>query len=132
MLSLLLNLRLKYKFWLLNGVSFSIVCALVLASIWINYHHILDAKHTDNESILSSIQASNINLDNDIQIELIKASPYLILSNKEGYTFGSKVKDLIDINIIEAFINHNDLNRTIDGGIFSLEPTLVFESTSFN
>lgn len=69
MLRMLLDLRLKYKFWLLNSVSFSIVCILVLASIWINYHHLVESKTQDNEKMLASLKHSAQWLDDSTQLK---------------------------------------------------------------
>ncbi|WP_231881093.1 hypothetical protein, partial [Oleiphilus sp. HI0123] len=55
MYKFLLNLRLKYKFWLLNGVSFTIVCLMVAASIAINHSFILDESREDNADIVDSL-----------------------------------------------------------------------------
>ena len=126
MLSMMLNLRLKYKFWLLNSVSFSIVCILVLASIWINYQHLIESKTQDNEKMLVALKNSAQLLDEETQASIVESSPYLMLYREnESASFGKKFRDLVDKKTLDKFISGETMMTVIDKGMFSADATVI-------
>lgn len=126
MLSMLLNLRLKYKFWLLNGVSFSIVCILVLASIWINYQHLIASKTQDNEKMLISIKNSAELLDAATQSRIVESSPYLMLYREgSAASYGTQFRKLVDKKTLGKFVSNNVSSIIIDKGMFSADATVI-------
>lgn len=126
MLSMLLNLRLKYKFWLLNSVSFSIVCILVLASVWINYQHLIESKTHDNEKMLASLKHSAQLLDESTQARLVESSPYIMLYREgEAASYGTQFLQLVDKKTLDKFLSSSLMTTTIDKGMFSPDATVV-------
>lgn len=127
MLNLILNLRLKYKFWLLNGVSFLIACLLVLASVWINFHQLLDIKASDNERVLSSLQASADFLDEGTQNRLVASSPLLMLSNinSDKSLIGTQFKQLVSNTALNQFIKAGQPTVFLEQGVFGMSSTIV-------
>ena len=126
MLRMLLDLRLKYKFWLLNSVSFFIVCMLVLASIWINYHHLIEIKTQDNIKMLDSLKHSAQLLDDPTQSSLVESSPYLML-HKEGQAavYGTQFKKLVNDDALNAFLEGTGTSSIIDSGFLGMNTTIV-------
>jgi methyl-accepting chemotaxis protein len=123
---MLLNLRLKYKFWLLNSVSFSIVCLLVLASIWINYHHLVETKTIDNEKMLNSLKHSAELLEESVQVNLVKSSPYLMLHRQQGEaTYGTEFRRLVSDQRLKSFLKEQAGTTVIEPALFSDTDTIV-------
>jgi methyl-accepting chemotaxis protein len=129
MLNRLLNLRLKYKFWLLNAVSFSIICALILVSIWINYDYLIDKKLRDNESILNSIKGTEEFLDGESFIKYIQKSQNLLLKQpgSDQYIYGSNVDSLLKPEHVKTALTGNG-SQVKEFGIFTMMPSLVINT----
>ena len=127
MLRLLLNLRLKYKFWLLNSVSFSIICILVLASIFINYQHMLDSKQASSRDVLSAIKMSSSNMNKESFRRFVMSSPSLALTTSNGVVSGSNVTGIIELDAIDRFSKQSDTSLVLEKGMFSFEPVLLLD-----
>lgn len=85
----------------------------------------VEEKQSASDDILTSIQLSSSKLDESIQLKLIQASPYLILSKQGSFTFGSKVSGIVDKKIIESFVKQTTSTLIINKGLLTLTPTLV-------
>ena len=132
MLSLLLNLRLKYKFWLLNGVSFSIICTLVLVSIWINYKYSINEKVAGNEHLFIALNHTEREFGTEVLSEYIKNSPNLSLKLRDSnqLIFGREVQELLNSSHLEVAFSKQDSVEMLEYGFFDSSPTLVIITKS--
>jgi len=126
MLRMLLNIRLKYKFWLVNAVSFSIVCLLALY-----------AMHTESEQSLSTARLSaQHNIEQTInmvqgmdELELInairKTNNYFVI-DQQSNTVSSSALKLPKVLIKQALNSGDHIKQaTSNTGLMSEKPVIV-------
>lgn len=131
MLSILLDLRLKYKFWLLNGVSFFIICTLIFISISINYGYSIDEKIANNENYLNSLKSTEGFLSRESLKQYIQVSPNLVLnlSDTAETIYGVDVKNLLSSELISRVFSSTE-HQIKEFELFSLKPTLVISTVN--
>jgi methyl-accepting chemotaxis protein len=134
MYKFLLNLRLKYKFWLLNGVSFTIVCLMVAASIAINHSFILDESREDNADIVDSLLSISKELDPLEYRALTAASNNLIYreSGQQDYFTGKNVHNSISSESIDKALDAKELVVTFGGGWLDEFPAVTLTKASLD
>jgi methyl-accepting chemotaxis protein len=125
---ILLNIRLKYKFWLLNAVSFIMVCALLTSSILINHSYLLSENAQKNSEIVAGLKSVFPQLSKPMQQQLIDTSQNLI-----GFTKSSDMPDLgrqvyqnISQERLLILMRGPEMKVTIAQSYFSNKPDLVF------
>jgi len=133
MKSLLLNLRLKYKFWLLNCVSFTIVCVVVLCSVWINHQTILDAKHSDNKVVVDTLEQALTQVDFSQQVKLVESSQHLILLDQRSQqTYqGEQVSSLIAHDALKKHLLSSARYVLLEENLFSFKPDILINKQSW-
>jgi len=115
MLDLLRNLRLKYKFWLLNGVSFATACILVLWAIHVYQHTTQSLTQLDNQRVVAEISSVWGRIDPGQQAGMVTDSDYLFMVDADAWHIGREVTKLIPLLELKRRVSE----LTIDGDSLS-------------
>lgn len=128
MLTFLLNLRLKYKFWLLNAVSFSIVCALVIISVIINFNYSISHAIEANKRELSNLRSVLINTDsNEYRNFAVKNTSIVIIDKESDDTFSSSDIKQSYLSRVNSFVDSlNQDTSILKPSLLSSDDVLVF------
>jgi len=128
MIHFLLNIRLKYKFWLLNGVAFLIVSLLVLWAIQIQHASQIDVRLNENASMIDTLESAFSKLDLAQKRDLIASSKTLFMKplNSTSLTKGTDISSQVPSRV------WSDLGKSKEGietvmfdGLFDRGPTLL-------
>ena len=130
----LLNIRMKYKFWLLNCVSFTVVCLMVLAAIWVNHSYILEKGKLNNADILNSVLSVSKELDYSKYQDIAEASHHLIYQRQGDTTLYSGKKVLLALSNEELIKALNSELEEYDFtyGAFDSRPSVSIRKTTLS
>lgn len=122
------NIRLKYKFWLLNSVSFLIVCLLLVSSILINHSYLLSHEAKQNREIVENLSTVFLHLARPVQHQLIDTSQNLVASfdKSDKVIVGENILQNIDKQQLLAMMNSVEKHAVVGRGLFSTDADLVF------
>lgn len=130
----LLDIRLKYKFWLLNTVSFSIVCLMVLASVWVNHSYLLEEKRKEGAELLTNAEATHLNLEYSSFIAFVKSNNKLALQriDTNDYLLGSEISNYLSDAELKSVFESVESNFTLSWGMLSDRTLISVSKTKLN
>ncbi len=135
MLQFLLNIRLKYKFWLLNGVAFFIVCLLVLWALNIQYVGLVEARQEENRQLLIAMENAFEKIDPQQQLEVVAASQSLFYKADANARMikGRALSRRANESVLRDIIGSGKTEQVVlSDGLFDIEATVLITKRSWS